>query len=75
MLVNTGPVCIFSYFPPEQCDQDPQSPVSEGEHHSTGLAQHALVLGCAKRDKRHLLILVAITQLSKELQFCNFTMW
>ena len=27
------------------------------------------------KDKRHLLILVAITQLSKELQFCNFTMW
>ena len=27
------------------------------------------------RDKRNLLILVAITQLSKELQFCNFTMW
>ena len=25
------------------------------------------------RDKRHLLILVAITQLSKELQLCNFT--
>ena len=25
------------------------------------------------RDKRYLLILVAITQLSKELQFCNFT--
>ena len=27
------------------------------------------------KDKRHLLILVAITQLSKELQLCNFTMW
>ena len=27
------------------------------------------------RDKRHLIILVAVTQLSKELQFCNFTMW
>ena len=27
------------------------------------------------RDKRHLIILVAITQLSKELQFCNLTMW
>ena len=27
------------------------------------------------RGKMHLLILVAITQLSKELQFCNFTMW
>ena len=27
------------------------------------------------RDKRHLLILVAITLPSKELQFCNFTMW
>ena len=26
------------------------------------------------RDKRHLLILVAITPLSKELQFCNLTM-
>ena len=27
------------------------------------------------RDKRHLIILVAVTQLWKELQFCNFTMW
>ena len=27
------------------------------------------------RDKRHLIILVGVTQLSKELQFCNFTMW
>ena len=27
------------------------------------------------RDKRHLIILVAITQLWKELQFYNFTMW
>ena len=27
------------------------------------------------RDKRHLIILVAVTQLCKELQFCNFTMW
>ena len=27
------------------------------------------------RDKRHLLILVATTQLCKELQFCNFTTW
>ena len=27
------------------------------------------------RDKRHLIILVAVTQLRKELQFCNFTMW
>ena len=26
------------------------------------------------RDKRHLLILVAITLASKELQFCNFVM-
>ena len=26
------------------------------------------------RDKRHLIILVAVTQLWKELQFCNFTM-
>ena len=26
-------------------------------------------------DKRHLIILVAVTQLWKELQFCNFTMW
>ena len=26
-------------------------------------------------DKRHFLILVAITQLSRELQLCNFTMW
>ena len=27
------------------------------------------------RDKRHLIILVAVTQLWKELQFFNFTMW
>ena len=27
------------------------------------------------RDKRRLIILVAVTQLWKELQFCNFTMW
>ena len=27
------------------------------------------------KDKRHLLILIAITLPSKELQFCNFTMW
>ena len=27
------------------------------------------------RDKRYLIILVAITQLWKEIQFCNFTMW
>ena len=27
------------------------------------------------RDKRHLFILVAVTQLWKELQFCNLTMW
>ena len=27
------------------------------------------------RDKRHLIILVAVTQLWKELQFCNLTMW
>ena len=27
------------------------------------------------RDKRHLIILVAVTQLWKELHFCNFTMW
>ena len=27
------------------------------------------------RDKRYLIILVAVTQLWKELQFCNFTMW
>ena len=27
------------------------------------------------RDKRYLNILVAVTQLWKELQFCNFTMW
>ena len=27
------------------------------------------------RDKRHLIILVVVTQLWKELQFCNFTMW
>ena len=27
------------------------------------------------RDKRHLIISVAVTQLWKELQFCNFTMW
>ena len=25
------------------------------------------------RDKRHLIILVAVTQLWKEVQFCNFT--
>ena len=27
------------------------------------------------RDKRHLIILVAVAQLWKELQLCNFTMW
>ena len=27
------------------------------------------------RDKRHLIILVAVTRLRKELQLCNFTMW
>ena len=27
------------------------------------------------RDKRHLIILVAVTLLWKELQFCNLTMW
>ena len=27
------------------------------------------------RDKRHLIILVAVMQLWKELQFCNLTMW
>ena len=27
------------------------------------------------RDKRHLIILVAVTQLWKELQFCNLAMW
>ena len=27
------------------------------------------------RDKRHLIILVAVTQLWKELQFCNLTIW
>ena len=27
------------------------------------------------RDKRHLIILVAVIQLWKKLQFCNLTMW
>ena len=27
------------------------------------------------RDKRHLIILVAVTQPRKELQLCNLTMW
>ena len=27
------------------------------------------------RDKTHLIFSVAVTQLWKELQFCNFTMW
>ena len=36
----------------------------------------SLMFNCnTSKDKRQLLILVAITQLSKELQFCNFTMW
>ena len=33
-----------SYSPPYQCGQ--QDSQSEGDHHSSGLAQHALVLGC-----------------------------
>ena len=40
-----------------------------------GLMSKKLPIGNTFRDKRHLLILVAITLLSKELQFCNFTMW
>ena len=43
----------------------------EGE----GVIQKTLPVCNTFRDKRHLLNLVAITQLSKELQFCNFTMW
>ena len=39
------------------------------------LIQKKLPICNTFRDKRHLIILVAITQLWKELQFCNFTMW
>ena len=37
--------------------------------------QKNLIFNNTFRDKRHLIILVAVTQLWKELQFCNFTIW
>ena len=46
ILGESGPVCIRSNSPPDECcEQGSQSSVPEDDHHSSGLAQHALVLG------------------------------
>ena len=43
----------------------------EGE----GLTWKKLPMSNTFKDKRRLLILVPVTQLCKELQLCNLTMW
>ena len=46
VLGESCSVCVPSDSPAEKCGkQSPQSSVSEADHHSSGLAQHALVLG------------------------------
>ena len=46
-------------------------------HHPKGesVIQKNLPFHNSFRDKRHLIILVAVTQLWKKPQFCNFTVW
>ena len=46
VLGESGPVCVPSYSPPDKHGkQDPESSVSEVDHNSSRLAQHALILG------------------------------
>ena len=44
VFVESGPVCVPSGSPPDKCGKQ-SPPLSEVDHHSSGLAQHALVLG------------------------------